>query len=150
MGPVQYKTLREKGCSDSFIKSSPYPREAKLSRSKLVMTGDSGKQSEGEFQDEEEKRLQNDKPYVIREFSKICLSAVGIGVLLFFYDILVSLMVLGIGAIYAIAVLLEIKGADGFITRIGKGLTNAWNNLTSRVREGYRVVRREVRRGLED
>lgn len=103
-----------------------------------------------EFQDEEEKRLQNDKRYVFREFGKISAAAMCIGLVLFLYDILISLVAFGIGIVYAIAVLLEVRGADTLLTRMGSGVTSAWMATVRTIRDGYRAVRREVRKGLED
>lgn len=105
---------------------------------------------EKEFQDEEEKRLQNDKNYVFREFGKISAAAVGIGLILLFYDLLISLVAIGVGSIYAIAVLLEVRGADTLLTRMVRGVTSTWGVIRKTVQDGYRAVRREVRKGLED
>lgn len=109
-----------------------------------------GTKEEREFQDEEEIRLQNDRGYAFREFCRISVAAVGIGLVLFFYDILVSLVVFSIGIVYAGAVLLEVRGADQVLNRIGWGVVAVWSGVVSGVREGYRAVRREVRKGLED
>lgn len=103
-----------------------------------------------EFQDEEEKRLQNDKRYVFREFGKITAAAMCIGLVLLFYDILISLVALSIGCIYAISVLLELRGADTLVTRMVRGVTSMCNAITKTIQDGYRAVRREVRKGLED
>lgn len=103
-----------------------------------------------EFQDEEKKRLQDDKKYVFREFGKITTAAMCIGLLLLFYDILISLVALSIGSIYAIAVLLEVRGADTLLSRMVHGVTSMWRAVTKTVQDGYRAVRREVRKGLED
>lgn len=103
-----------------------------------------------EFQNEEEKRLQNDKRYVFREFSKVSAAAIGIGLVLFFYDILISLVAVGIGFVYAIAVLLDIPGTSTLFTRAAGGAISVWVKVSKSIRTGYRVIRREVRKGLED
>lgn len=85
-----------------------------------------------------------------RDFGKICLAATGIGVLLFFYDILTSLFVLTIGGAYAIAVLFEVRGADTFIKRTIRSTKNFFTKVSVRARDAWKALRREVRKGLED
>lgn len=108
------------------------------------------RKEEKEFQSAEEKRLQNDKKYVFREFGKISAAAIGIGLVLLFYDLLISLIAVGIGSIYAIAVLFEVRGADTLPSRAIAGTVSMWRAFVGAVRDGYRAIRREVRKGLED
>lgn len=108
------------------------------------------KKKDKEFQSDEERRLQNDKKYMFREFAKISAASVGIGIVLLFYDMLISLVAVGIGSVYAIAVLLEVRGADTLLSRAVQGVSSAWRAFGRAVGDGYRAIRREVRKGLED
>ena len=85
-----------------------------------------------------------------RDFGKICLAATGIGIVVFFYDILASLLVLTIGGAYAIAVLFEVRGADTLIKRTLRSTRNFFSKVSLRVRDAWKALRREVRKGLED
>lgn len=101
-------------------------------------------------EDDEDERLQKDSNFVFREFSKISAAACSIGLVLFFFDILVSLVALSIGLLYAVAVLLEVRGADTLFHRTMKGASNLVGSITNLARKGWSTLRREVRKGLED
>lgn len=86
----------------------------------------SGGKGGGDNSDEDE-RLQNDRPYVMREFGKVAFVATLIGLVLFCFDILVSLVALTLGSVYALAVLFDIR----FITKRVSRLRGTFADLTS-------------------
>ncbi|PXF49868.1 hypothetical protein BWQ96_00028 [Gracilariopsis chorda] len=98
----------------------------------------------------EDDEKQRDKSYALREFTKVASGAFLIGVVLLFYDFLVSLIALSIGLIYAIAVLFEVRGADTLLNRCAASVTRLCTTTAKGLREGWRALRRGVRKGLED
>lgn len=108
------------------------------------------KKEDAKLQNEEEDKLQKNQYYVFREFGKISAVAVLIGLVLFFYDIIVSLMAMTVGLIYGLAVLFEVKGADTLISNTVKSSRALFSGIGKGCREGWRTLRREVRKGLED
>lgn len=98
----------------------------------------------------EEDEKQRDKSHALREFTKVASGAFLIGVVLLFYDLLVSLIALSIGLIYAIAVLFEVRGADTLLNRCAASVARLGSTAARGLREGWRALRKEVRKGLED
>lgn len=105
----------------------------------------------GKSDDElEDERLQQDKRYVFREFSKVTIAACGIGLVLFCFDILISLVALTLGGLYAIAVLFNIRFATEFVARVGVSCTsfglslrNAGRQLWARIRHRVLIVSKD-------
>lgn len=93
---------------------------------------------------DEDERLQNDRRYVMREFGKVAFVASLIGLVLFCFDIVISLVALTIGSVYALAVLFDIQFITNRVGRIRSMLTNVtystfktartkWDSLRSRI-----------------
>lgn len=98
---------------------------------------------------DDDERLQRSPVYVYKEFAKVSAIAVLIGIVLFFYDILISLWVTTIGLIYALAVLFEIKGADTLFTNIRKASVKLAFLFADGVIKSWNVLRTEVRKALK-
>lgn len=96
-----------------------------------------------ELSDEDEK-LQNDKPFMFREFGKVSLAAVVIGLVLFCFDILVSLIALSIGALYALAVLFNIRFITNFFNRILNTFNDMRLNLTKIIHRLWTSLRHQL------
>lgn len=97
---------------------------------------------------DEDERLQNDRRYIMGEFGKKALGAIAIGFILFCFDILVSLVVFSIAALYGVAVLLDLRfitdaaarmtvSANSMTVSLGKRARNAWSALRRRLRKGF-------------
>ena len=83
-------------------------------------------------------------------FARIIGTALCASLLLFFVDIVAALAAFTLGTFYAVAVLFGIRSVDTLSAR-------AWNSASRVVlavgsvwQKGYRYVRREVRKQLED
>ena len=107
-------------------------------------------QEDAKLQNEEEQKLQGNQYYVFKEFGKISAVAVLIGIVLFFFDMVVSLMAITIGIVYGLAVLFEVPGADSLIENTVKSGKAVLSGIGKGFGEGWRTLRREVRKGLED
>lgn len=89
---------------------------------------------------DEDERLQNDRPFIMREFGKVSAIAVGIGLILFCFDIIVSLLALSFAAVYGLAVLFDIR----FITQSVKRGVLFFSNLRQSVMNMvHRLVKRD-------
>lgn len=100
-----------------------------------------------ELSDDEE-RLQNDKPFMLREFGKVAAAATVIGIVLFCFDILVSLVALSLGAIYATAVLFDLRFFTNFVHR-SFSLANRLRSLAfSRVQSLWTAMRSRISKKL--
>lgn len=75
----------------------------------------------------------------MREFGKVSAIAVGIGLILFCFDIIVSLLALSFAAVYGLAVLFDIR----FITQSVKRFVLFFSNLRQSL---MNMVRRLVKR----
>lgn len=111
--------------------------------------GMKGRKNNTQEQDEDE-RLQNDRPFVLREFGKVALAAVGIGIILFCFDILVSLLALTVGGLYALAVLFDIRVATDMVARLRASVVTLWSNMIKRARRVWSSVRRQILNLTED
>ncbi|CAN8076709.1 unnamed protein product [Agarophyton chilense] len=123
---------------------------ARNSKPQIRLTQVNRKQPQGST-DESEEEKQKDKSYALREFGKVSAGAILIGLVLFFFDILVSLVALSIGLVYAIAVLFEVRGADVLLTRIGNGASWLWSMARKgicRAWRAWRSWRKDVRKRL--
>lgn len=85
---------------------------------------------------------REDSPCALAEFGRICLAACAIGLVLFFYDVLVSLVVVTIGGIYAVAVLLQVRGANSLLKRMMDAVVGVCAALESVVTEAVRRLKR--------
>lgn len=132
--------------------SESTPKRMRSARVQLKMSVENGGKSDGTtpVSDDDDEELQNDKGYVFREFAKVAAAACGIGLVLFFFDILISLLALSVGLVYALAVLFEVRGARSLINRTLKSGVSLFNVVRRSVQQGWRAIRREVRKGLED
>lgn len=95
-------------------------------------------------EEDEEQRLQNDRPFVLREFGKLVLAAAGIGLILFFFDILVSLVALSFGALYALAVLFDVRFATNFVRRVRGTASASLSTFAKRARSAWSSIRRRI------
>lgn len=105
----------------------------------------SGGSTGGDNNDEDE-RLQNDRPYVMREFGKVAFVATLIGLVLFCFDILVSLVAITLGSVYALAVLFDIR----FITNRVSRLRGTFADLTSSTFKTFRIKWESFRTRIYD
>lgn len=94
---------------------------------------------EKELSDEDE-RLQYDKPFMVREFGKVTAVAVVIGIILFFFDILVSLSALSLGAIYALAVLFDARFFTNFVHQLFASANNFRRLAVTRFQSAWSSV----------
>lgn len=106
-------------------------------------------QPEHEHEDGEDNK-QRDKSYAFREFGKVLAGAMLIGLLLFFYDLVISLMAFSIAIVYAIAVLFEVRPEDTLVMRTVSGAKVIATAATRRMRQSWQALRRKVRKLLED
>lgn len=83
-------------------------------------------------------------------FARILGTAFVVFLLLFFVDIVAGLAALTLGSFYAIAVLFGVRGVETWGIRARTFVVRSVTAVANLVKSGYRAVRREVRKRLED
>lgn len=94
--------------------------------------------------------VREDKRQALAEFGRICVAAFGIGLVMFFYDVLMSLIVVTIGSVYAVAVLLQVRGADLLLRRMMATVVAVWGGLVRIVGRGLTWLKGGGTKGVEE
>lgn len=86
----------------------------------------------------------------LREFGTVAVAATGVGLVLFCFDILISLVAISIAVFYGLAVLFDIRAITSLVARVSSAFLRAVLAVPTALRTAWKAVRREVRKGLED
>lgn len=147
--PMRSRYVTRMCSADSFTdrsssSSSPHALEG------LEKDSAASARRQQEKEREEDDRLQHNKRYIFREFGKVALAAIGILVILFCLDILVSLLALTLGGLYIIAVLLKLHFVTDFVARAGVSFQAFSLSVMKTARDIWVMVRRSVISHLQE